>query len=135
MLHIQALCFDNFILHLFRFQLFNDVAIRREILSLIIKCKNSNEDCVWFGELRELEVCQCYLHSFILLYLRNMLCYLKTMLHLRKWLLSDHIFFPTEAHQSMSYGADRLSHQLWSSLSKRAVRVPSGMLSPTTSYL
>ncbi|XP_076439481.1 TNF receptor-associated factor 6-like [Babylonia areolata] len=36
-------------------QLFNDVAMRREILSLKVKCKNSNEECTWTGEIRDSE--------------------------------------------------------------------------------
>ncbi|KAL8573174.1 hypothetical protein ACOMHN_036159 [Nucella lapillus] len=36
-------------------QLFNDIAMRREILSLTVKCKNSNEECTWTGELRDAE--------------------------------------------------------------------------------
>ncbi|KAK7111855.1 TNF receptor-associated factor 6-like [Littorina saxatilis] len=36
-------------------QLFNDVAMRREILSLNIKCRNSNKECTWTGELRDSE--------------------------------------------------------------------------------
>ncbi|KAK7506157.1 hypothetical protein BaRGS_00002269 [Batillaria attramentaria] len=34
--------------------LFNDIAMHREIMSLKVKCKNS-EDCTWTGELRDLE--------------------------------------------------------------------------------
>ncbi|XP_053393661.1 TNF receptor-associated factor 6-B-like [Mercenaria mercenaria] len=37
------------------FELFPDVAIRREILSLKVKCEQHHKDCSWTGELRDLE--------------------------------------------------------------------------------
>ncbi|XP_053384329.1 TNF receptor-associated factor 6-like [Mercenaria mercenaria] len=37
------------------FELFPDVAIRREILSLKVKCEQHHKDCTWTGELRDLE--------------------------------------------------------------------------------
>ncbi|CAL1527452.1 unnamed protein product [Lymnaea stagnalis] len=36
-------------------EIFPDVATRREVLSLAIKCTNHNEGCTWQGELRELQ--------------------------------------------------------------------------------
>ena len=55
----QTLNFDKSLVErplIFFLQLFNDVAMRREILSLKVKCKNSSEECVWTGELRDSEV-------------------------------------------------------------------------------
>jgi hypothetical protein len=37
-------------------QLFSDVAMQREILSLVIKCRNHDNGCSWTGELRDEEV-------------------------------------------------------------------------------
>ena len=47
----------------FNFQLFPDVAVRREILSLTVICNNHAEGCEWHGELRNLEVRADFLHS------------------------------------------------------------------------
>ena len=41
---------------LFSFKLFPDNFMKREALSLVVACPNSNIGCVWKGEVRNVEV-------------------------------------------------------------------------------
>jgi len=40
--------------------MFPDVAVRREINSISVKCNQVTEGCAWTGELRDLEVSKSY---------------------------------------------------------------------------